>query len=499
MDIRMEFDSTASVTRTLHELTSYDPDHSWDEAKDDPRLLRDFIPNDLTRRPWPLKQYSGDLPRVRLPRELPAVTTSTLAALAGTARPAAAPLDLAGLSRLLHLSAGVVRTAGQGSGTLPLRAAGSAGGRFPLELYLAIPQCPPDGAPNPPPGVHWYDAVDHALVRIAAAPRKGPGPTVPTVIVTGIPWRTAWRYRERGFRHVYWDTGTMLSQLLTLADSAGIRPRLYSRFPDAAVSALVGADQVHEWPTALVTLGDAEPAIDAHGKAAMGEVDFAPVEFPLVTAAQRAGEMQELAQPWPSGAAVDAPPDDSSALDEVILKRGSQRRMDPGRGLPLDTLRSCMSVALRGTEIGHWIAVHHVDGLAPGIYRWPDLHAPYQQRTEEQMRAQLHRVCLGQTLARDAAFVVIAATDGLRLSDRGYREAQLAAGIVEGRLHLAAYALGAAATGMTFMDSEIPALLNSREPLHGLIFTCVGVPANTTKPGGPPGKPTTIRMVSPRT
>ncbi|SDT29171.1 hypothetical protein [Actinoplanes derwentensis] len=49
-----------------------------------------------------------------------------------------------------------------------------------------------------------------------------------------------------------------------------------------------------------------------------------------------------------------------------------------------------------------------------------------------------------------------------------------AAGLVERRLHLIAYAMGASATGMTFLDSEIPALLGA--PLDALILTCVGVP-----------------------
>jgi hypothetical protein len=152
-----------------------------------------------------------------------------------------------------------------------------------------------------------------------------------------------------------------------------------------------------------------------------------------------------------------------------------------------------MSVAMRGISVPHWVAVHDVTGLAPGLYRWPDLSSPIQAGN---LRDELYRVALEQSLARDAAFVVIAATSVAKLSDREYREAQLAAGLVEGRLHLAAYALGASATGMTFLDSEIPALLG--EPLDGLIFTCVGVPANTSRPAGPPGSPTPIRMVRPR-
>ena len=68
------------------------------------------------------------------------------------------------------------------------------------------------------------------------------------MIVTGVPWRTGWRYRERGWRHICWDAGTMLAQLLALADSAGLAAALYTRFPDTAVAALAGADLVHELP-----------------------------------------------------------------------------------------------------------------------------------------------------------------------------------------------------------------------------------------------------------
>jgi hypothetical protein len=106
-------------------------------------------------------------------------------------------------------------------------------------------------------------------------------------------------------------------------------------------------------------------------------------------------------------------------------------------------------------------------------------------------------VCLGQALGRDAAFVAVAATDVTQLSDRAYRRAQLAAGLAEGRMHLAAYALGAGATGMTFLDSEIPALIPGGGP-DALIFTCVGIPANTSKAAGRPGEPTVIgRRITP--
>jgi hypothetical protein len=154
-----------------------------------------------------------------------------------------------------------------------------------------------------------------------------------------------------------------------------------------------------------------------------------------------------------------------------------------------------MRAALRGIEVPHWVVAHGVDGLVPGIYRWPDLDHPVRAGD---LRDELIRVCLDQDLGGDAAYVVIGATHPAGLDDRGYRDAQFAAGIVEGRLHLAAYALGAGASGMTFYDSEVPALLGEPDDLVTLLFTCVGVPEYRSRRGGAPGAPSTIRMVTPR-
>ena len=105
-------------------------------------------------------------------------------------------------------------------------------------------------------------------------------------------------------------------------------------------------------------------------------------------------------------------------------------------------------------------------------------------------------MCLEQGLGRDAAFVAIAATDLGRLDDHQYRDVHLAAGLAMSRLHLLAYGLGASASGMTFVDSEIADLLG--QPVDGLLLTCVGVPDYRSSPGGRPGDPTAVRRMPPR-
>ena len=483
-----------NATQTLHRLTSYAPGRPWDVPPvDDPRVVQDLTTNDMDRFPWFFKRYAPQPsaspdpaapPRLSLPRDLPPTGAPAVAVLAGTAQIPGRELDLAQLSRLLYLSAGVVRRMQRPFGAFLFRAAGSAGGRCPLELYVAVPE-----GLALPAGVYWYHPLDHALVRVGPPPRGG----APAVVLTGVPWRTGWRYRERGYRHVYWDTGTMLAQFLALADSAGLTAALYTRFPDSQVAALVGADGVHEWPVAVVSLGEGAPALDAGGPALAGRVDAAPLEFPLITAAQRAGDGDRLGPPQDRGAPVDVPDLASPPVEDVIAARGSARRMNDSHGLPESLLHTAMGVALRGVSLPHRLVVHDVTGLAPGVYRWPDLTAPARPG---RLRAELRRVCLGQALPHDAAFVVIAATRLDRLDDREYRAAQLAAGLAEGRLHLAAYALGAGASGMTFVDSEIPALLG--EPLDPLLFTCVGVPDYTSARAGQPGEPAEVRMVMPR-
>ena len=474
------------TARLYHRLSSFSfvPEAPLDPPPiDHPLVLQDFVKYDFARMPPPYKTYPPGLPTVELPRDWPVIGTSATAVLAGQQVALPAAVDLPGLARLMHLSAGVVRVRVDAwrDRTWLFRAAGSAGGRFPLEVYVSA-----RGVDGLQDGVHWYDPVGHALVQVG--PPAGGEAT--TLIVTGVPWRTCWRYAERGFRHIYWDAGSMLAQTLALADSAGLGPRLWTRFADAEVAALVGADGVQEFPVAVVGLGDGQPAIRPLGDAAGGSVGEAAVEFPLVTLAQHAGDLDRLGDPWP---AVSPLPDEAPAsadLDTVVLRRGSARSMDPTATMAREVFAFSLAASLRGSTVPHFVAVHAVEGLDLGLYRWPDLDHPLRRGP---LREELLSVCWDMNLGRDAAYVVMGAIDLQTLDDRGYREAQLDSGIVEGRLHLAAYALGIGASGMTFLDAEVEGLLGS--PLAALLFTCVGVPTYRNKSGGPPREP--VLIVSP--
>src|SRR5206468_10852489 len=168
--------------------------------------------------PFPFKVYS-DLPAIPLPREIDPVALDTLAALAGPA-PAAPKLGLGELTAVLYYAAGVTRKKTHpGGGEVLFRAAASTGALFQTEVYVAVGAvsgleaglyhfCPGDFAlrrlrPGDVRGALAASAADDALASRAA-----------TVLLTGIYWRNAWKYQARAYRHLFWDSGTMLANLL---------------------------------------------------------------------------------------------------------------------------------------------------------------------------------------------------------------------------------------------------------------------------------------------
>jgi SagB-type dehydrogenase family enzyme len=214
--------------------------------------------------PAPFKRHPGAA-IARLPTDLPHHGAAAAEVLSGRARPASAGVDIRLLARLLFFSGGVTRVAGPAWARTSFRAAASAGNLHPLETYLVCADLPGLDA-----GVYHFAPEAFALERLRGGDHRDftadatadPGAaTAPAVlVVTGIPWRSAWKYAERGWRHVYWDAGTMLANLLAVADGYGVGARLLFGFRDAALCRLLGVDGVVEFPLAAVVLpGDTAP------------------------------------------------------------------------------------------------------------------------------------------------------------------------------------------------------------------------------------------------
>ena len=472
------------VAHEYHRATMHDPSGL---RPDDPRLVRDYQPLQWDRKPPQFKTYPG-LDSILLPDDI------SLSALEG--------LNVDVLGRLLFLSAGVVRTADLAGETLYFRAAGSAGNLSPIEVYVLTGDMPGLSA-----GLYHYEPVEHALVRL----RDVPADTPPALILTGVPWRTAWKYRERGFRHLYWDAGTMLAQMLAVADDAALAAQVQMGFVDEAVAALVGADGVHEVALAVVPFSETVTLPEPED-VPPGHLADDPLEFPLITLAQRAGNLatdQDVEswrrdvttlggeRPYSTAQALRRP------LDEVIRGRGSSRQFHPGLTAPNEMLSGAMDWATRPVEgdfvidgatlLDHYLAVHAVDGVEPGAYHWRA--GELEQLRAGDVRGAASHLCLDQALGGNSAYTAFHCArleDVLApLGSRGYRAANLEAGIVEGRLHLFAYDRGLGATGLTFYDQEVPRFFGSEA--DPLLVTAVGAPAHAPTLGGLPRRPVRLR------
>jgi nitroreductase len=95
---------------------------------------------------------------------------------------------------------------------------------------------------------------------------------------------------------------------------------------------------------------------------------------------------------------------------------------------------------------------------------------------------------LGQSLFSDASVVFFLMTDlqsVLRsLGNRGYRASQFEAGIIAGKIYLAAYALGIGASGSTFFDDAVTEVFFPHASNKStMIAVGVGVPAYKANPG----------------
>src|SRR6266508_1220324 len=88
----------------------------------------------------------------------------------------------------------------------------------PLKAHAGLERVPlPDNVPS------LADPALHALTRLRAGDHRGHlvraagseafiarAPVV--LVLTGIPWRTGWKYTERGYRHLFWDAGMILAR-----------------------------------------------------------------------------------------------------------------------------------------------------------------------------------------------------------------------------------------------------------------------------------------------
>ena len=422
------------------------------------------------------------------------------------------PLTLEKLTSLLYHSAAVIRRRQLRDGEVHYRAAASAGALYPTEIYVVCGDL--DGLRA---GVYHFNPRDCTLARLRNGDLRrwiggatGHHAAYPaTLVFTTVFWRSAWKYRERGYRYCYWDLGTMAANLLATGSAEGVPIGLKFGFVDRLVSGFLGIDGYDEAPSLIASIGTPDGALpegpgDVPGilpqesnRLAAGAIDY-PLSRQLHLASllrtredaadwndgSRKGansERDELDgtgdnfRPLRSGTDgefrgdLDLRSQPSAALGDCIRSRGSTRRfaMEP---IEWEAFRSAVDAAGSGTSAPHfaegfspylslYFIVNAVTGMEPGAYHYNPFYNGLRLLRAGDFREMAGHLGYEQALPADAAAVAFITADleliNRDFGPRGYRMTQTLAGIIGGRLYLGMHSLGLGATGLTFFDDSV--------------------------------------------
>jgi SagB-type dehydrogenase family enzyme len=516
----MSNNSNTETAWNYHEATK----HSYSSVRTNPHSL------DFDNQPLPFKIYP-QLEPLPMPSELRQTGIAALSAISSNVllHTGATP-DLEAVAQLLFLSAGITRQRKYPGGEIYFRAAACTGALYEIELYLVCGDLArlPAGVYHFAPaefGLRQLRAGDYRPVLLEAAGGEAAVAHAPmTIVCTGTYWRNAWKYQARTYRHFGWDNGTLLANLLAVATALGFPAEIVCGFVDSTVNRLLDLDTEREVAFSLVTIGY-DPSLPSKRPSPVDDLsrlgfETVPlstneIDYPLMREMHAESSLtspQEVVawrdNRYPGGTDLGSgrqhPVNDSVAvplqplsdaeiprdlIEQVILRRGSSRQFArtpisfaqlstmlqrATRGVPADFLISDKTDATLPQLNDLYLIVHAVEGLEPGAYFFRrDAHVLERLKRGE-FRNEGGYLGLEQQLPADAAVDIFFLADLRpvfnRLGNRGYRAVQLEAGIVGGRLYLAAYAQRLGATGLTFYDDDVTRFFSPHAEGKSAIF-----------------------------
>jgi SagB-type dehydrogenase family enzyme len=494
---------------------------------------------DFGNKPYPFKFYTK-LPSIPLPTVFPKPEAGTLTAISriGSVGQLPSEINIMMIAEILFFTAGVTRSLQYDTDTIYMRAASATGALYPIELYLAC-----EDITGLKAGVYHFNPGDFSLTllregdyRLHLSEAAGDDTSIQTspavIVFSSIAWRNAWKYRDRSYRHWFWDSGVMAANLLATVNSIDLRINFNVGFFDDVVNRLVCVENRQEAVIALASIGvglskkntpnnnkeigRAEINILKHETLPLSEKG--QVEYPMIWKIHEASNLQskDEVKKWvdadkiikknstTQASILDSIPllpanySNDPPLSDIILLRGSSRRFarkpisfeqlcnilhSSATGIPLDfTKGSKVSIT------DAYLIANDVEGLARGSY--------YFNRYSESLdllKRDVHRdvsgyLCLWQSLFSDASivFFLMAPLEQVivRYGNRGYRAAQFEAGIIAGKIYLAAYAQGIGASGSTFFDDAVTEFFSPHATDKStMIAIGVGVPGYKSKSG----------------
>ena len=185
-----------------------------------------------------------------------------------------ASIDIKTLSEVFRLAYGYTARQRAGGQTYLYRSVPSAGALYPVEIYVSGA-----GVSGLPPGLFHYNIHDftlqqlrdeHESTRIAEtlAIQESENSWI-SFILSGLFFRSSWKYRERAFRYVLLDTGHLVENLASTLAFAELPCSVRYDFVDERLCSLVGLDRIKEACFAVVDVHSGR-TLDGIGGGASG-------------------------------------------------------------------------------------------------------------------------------------------------------------------------------------------------------------------------------------
>jgi SagB-type dehydrogenase family enzyme len=462
---------------------------------------------DWANMPDPFRDYEG-VPVFDLPSDPPTPETPALDVFHGVAGVTPAGDGPSFLSQLLFHSAAISasKRAPSTGYRYALRVNPSSGNLHPTECHFLTRglKAWPDGLYHYRPSAHM--AEQRALGDLAMQLVGSSAPIV--FVLTSIPWREAWKYRDRAYRYCLLDMGHAWQALALAARAIGCDSFAAGHFLDDEVAQCCRLND-DEWPMLIVELSggsipvrepDAGETVWYGGhpnqlskeRIVYKQIDEIHNATKLRQRACRDISPAEMASTGSGEINLPPPAFSSRAFGEVTRTRRSALDFLGGTQSMSLTQLSAILAAATGPFFADFASVnfiqlylyaHRVDGLQAGVYRlWPQTVRLEQIESGDQ-RVAAAGLSLGQDLAGNAcvAFSMIGDLErAVRAhGDRGYRYVHFEAGAIGQCLYLASEALGLRATGIgAFYDEEVHRYLHLAPPQGQVVYHfAIGFPA----------------------
>ena len=426
------------------------------------------------------------------------------------------------ISQLLYLAGGITAKSRHGGNEFYFRSVASAGALYPAEIYLGL-----FDSKGLEPGIYHFGADEFALTplrrgnfsgfvnEICSASSDNRPPSA-SFFLTGIFFRSAWKYRARAFRYVLLDSGHLLENLILAMASEDLVYTCHYDFNDEKMGRLIGLEGQREVGLVCVNVFGT-PLSGTQAPAAQNTITVDRLPAEIITASRVSareaiyGEILDVHQAGNSLSASKQPlepminiigvttedwakvqqttSDDQERPHALSVLHRRSKRNYINRPLEKAKFMRLLDLLCRSYDQNRYedrfgglavgLLTGKIEDIDPGFYLLDPQRRRFGRVTTGEWVGPMTSVCLDQNwLAQAAAHFLLMANlkeIDYHCGPRGYRYAMLNAGRLGQLIYLGATALGLGCCGIgALYDGEARNLLGLNEDSALLYLVAVG-------------------------